>query len=493
MVTTTARFFHTAGRALALLGILAMLAMSVRAALLLAGHSLQAIQFPYALDYGEGPLLDQSVRLARGEGLYRLDVPPYTIDNYPPVFALMQAPWVAGFGASYAYGRILSLVSALAAALFLALTAHALTRSRAAAAVSAGLLLATPYLFHWSALARIDTLALALSLGGLLVAVRWPGSTRAALAAALLLALAAFTRQTYLLAAPLAAFTWRWGAAGAGAAWKFAVLLGSIVLGAFALLLAATQGGLWFHLIVANVNLLHSAQIEAYAAEVLRAFPIVLLMAAALLLLGWTRRAARRAWWLAAPYLLGGLAVALTIAKIGSNVNYLYELCAALALAGGVCVGLLARLPGLQAVALAALAVQIGMLQSLSEDKYAAIVRERIARQEELAALFTLVRDEARPIVADEAMGMLPLAGKPILFQPFEMSQIALGDVWDQREWLDALRDGRYPVVLIDNPYRNPSLRYERWTPEMLAVINDRFRLATQRAETSVYWYDAGG
>jgi hypothetical protein len=56
----------------------------------------KGITFPYPLDHGEGPLLDQAMRLARFENIYRRDLtlPPYTLANYPPLFPLAQAPFV---------------------------------------------------------------------------------------------------------------------------------------------------------------------------------------------------------------------------------------------------------------------------------------------------------------------------------------------------------------------------------------------------------------
>src|SRR5215510_10686027 len=78
---------------------LALLAQA-RAAVLLLQTDWMAITFPYPLDYGEGPLLDQAMRLARFENIYRgdLTVPPYTLANYPPLFPLIQAPLVLAFG-----------------------------------------------------------------------------------------------------------------------------------------------------------------------------------------------------------------------------------------------------------------------------------------------------------------------------------------------------------------------------------------------------------
>ena len=93
------------------------------------------------------------------------------------------------------------------------------------------------------------------------------------------------------------------------------------------------------------------------------------------------------------------------------------------------------------------------------------------------------------PILADEQMGLLVLDGKPIIMQPFEMSQLALAGLWDQQPFLDALARGDYPIVLLYQPYRNPNLRFERWTPEMLRILNNDYRPDFQSAETTVYRY----
>ena len=53
-----------------------------------------ALAFPFPLDYGEGPMLDQTLRLAQFENIYRNSFasPPYTVSNYPPLFQLIQVP-----------------------------------------------------------------------------------------------------------------------------------------------------------------------------------------------------------------------------------------------------------------------------------------------------------------------------------------------------------------------------------------------------------------
>ena len=112
-----------------LMALAALLLVEGRSALMFFQHGWSIVSFPYPVDYGEGPLLDQTIRLARGENIYRNDVsqPPYTISNYPPLFVLVQTPFVWLVGPSFFYGRAISLLSIVATAVLIALTLHALT------------------------------------------------------------------------------------------------------------------------------------------------------------------------------------------------------------------------------------------------------------------------------------------------------------------------------------------------------------------------------
>ena len=106
---------------------------------------------------------------------------------------------------------LITLVSIGLATLFLVLTLRAITRSWLAGLAGGLMLPVIPYVLHWSALVRIDSFALALSMAGLFCVAQFPKSRFAGVLAAILIAAAVFTRQTYLLAAPLAAFFWLWG------------------------------------------------------------------------------------------------------------------------------------------------------------------------------------------------------------------------------------------------------------------------------------------
>jgi hypothetical protein len=68
-----------------------------------------ALSFRFLLDYGEGPLLDQILRLAVRENLYDNDFSTslYMISNYPPVFLLLRLPLALVFGPAFWYGAAL--------------------------------------------------------------------------------------------------------------------------------------------------------------------------------------------------------------------------------------------------------------------------------------------------------------------------------------------------------------------------------------------------
>jgi hypothetical protein len=494
-----------------------------------AAHGHAALMFPYPLNYGEGPLLDQAARAAVGEPLYAVPgaytaggPARYTITNYPPVYMLVQAPFVAAFGPSFAYARALSLVSAVVAAAAVAGLAAALTRDRLAGVLAGVLAFTVPYVAFWSSLGRIDTLALALSLCGAAVAVAWPHRAAAVVIAAALCALAAYTRQTYVLAAPMAVFAYLWGGRWRYNALLFAIAFGVLGTGALAVLVAVTRGGFLFHIVTANVNALDDRLITVYAAELAAYLPLMLAAGLFVIGAGWalpvrdTRVRGSRvrgsrvldtrvrdtpgsrlrrpaAWWFAAPYLLGALVSALSIAKIGSDVNYLYELVFGLALASAVITAalaqtaVLARVPVFQAVWIALLAAQIAGMTTLSTDKYLRINADRIAQEPGIAALAAEVAAEPGLILADEYLGLLPLAGRRIVFQPFEMGQLAAAGLWDDAPLADAIRAGEYPLLLLYQPFSNPGLRFERWTRPLLAAINDAYRPAGNLAETTVY------
>src|SRR5579859_8049824 len=101
-------------RALSIMSIVAIatgtvcLLLYVCVALVFLWHSWQALSFPFPLDYGEGHLLYEAIRIAHFQTIYpaTLAQPPYVLDPYPPLFVLFQVPFVWLGAPALWYGRL---------------------------------------------------------------------------------------------------------------------------------------------------------------------------------------------------------------------------------------------------------------------------------------------------------------------------------------------------------------------------------------------------
>jgi hypothetical protein len=452
----------------------------------------QALSHPYPLDYGEAPLVDQAMRLAAGQNIYRPDIssPPYTISNYPPLYVLSLVPFVKVFGPNFLAGRVISSLCSLASGAFLALIIYAHTADRTAAIVTGLLFVAIPYVVHWSPLLRIDMLALACSTGGLNLLARWPTARWSAVASALLLVAAIYTRQSYALAAPLAAFVWL-ATHGWRRAVSLAALVGGLVLALFLALNALTQGGFFFNVVTANVNEFDTERLGWNLRQFRDAAPVLLLLGGVSLVVVPGRM---RCWPLMVPYLIGGALSSLTIGKIGSNVNYFLELSAALSLAVGTLVAWsgrphgrgLGQRPWLRAGLLILLALQTVRLMQTTMDEYFELLGSRLGFREELRELEGIVADVEGPVLADEYMGLVTLQGRPLYIQPFEVTQLAEAGLWDQTSLVEDIREKEFPLILI-HYFPEYAAYKERWTPEMLFAVQRAYVPADSLANTLVY------
>jgi hypothetical protein len=450
------------------------------------GYQSLAIPHRYSLDYGEAPLVDQAMRLASGKNIYRADIsqPPYHISNYPPLYVALLSISVKLFGpaSTFYVGRMLSMLCALISSVCLARIVYEITRDRFAALTASFTFLAFPFVVFWSPLLRIDMFALALSLGGLSLLVTVPISFRNFIAASLLLVAAIYTRQSYALAAPLAAFVWLW-TRDRPQALKLAALVGGLSLLLFLILNGWTHGGFFFNIVTANVNEFTLDQLMFHWDQFRRVALIPLLTGifSFFLIPRWNPL-----WTLAAPYLIGSAVSAITIGKVGSNVNYLLELCAALSLAAGAVIAWSRAhmtVQALRAAVMITMAIGILKMTSAFLNDYTWDLRWRRAAARELSQLESFVADTPGMILADEYMGMLTLQGRPLVIQPFEVTQLARDGKWDQAPLLRAIENREFAsIILYDREWSN-----ERWTPQMLTAITKSYMLVDILAENKIY------
>jgi len=450
----------------------------------------KAIKFPYTLDYGEGPLLDQTLRLAHFENIYRnnLSVPPYTISNYPPLFPLVQVPFLWIFGPALWYGRFLSQLSILATAIFLGLTLRSMTNSNLAGVIGGLTFLSIPYVMYWGSFNRIDCLALGLSWAGLFVLVSKSNSRGGLIAAAALLTASIFTRQSYALAAPLAAFVWLLREPPRHKAFELVGMVAGACLVLGLLLTLFSWGGFYLNIITANVNPFHWQAVDDAAKEIWKNMPFLVLIGGIFMLAGAIPFLRVKSWWLVAPYLLGATLSGVTIGKVGSNVNYLLELSAALgAVAGAVVVWMNQKYWLWRVVIIVLLAFQIyGMNQWSQDDYYRRNQIRYVVDFRDIERLNAIVKKAEGLVLADEYMALIPLDGKNLVFQPFEFKQMSNAGLWNQEAFVESIKRKEYALIILYDPSTWDS-QHERWTPEQLAAINTNYDRGRRLANTIVY------
>lgn len=449
---------------------------------LLLWYQARILRFPYPINYVEGPVLDLVVRLASAQNPYPADLAtaPFHVAVYPPFYAILQAPFVWAFGPALWYGRLLSIVGVFAAAISCAWMLRSLTGDRLAAACGGALLLACPYLVHWSPLVLVDSLGLGLSLVGLCIVVCGRGRRAASIVAALCFVAAAYTRQSAALAAPFAAFVWLWRSYGARAAFELAAWTAAPGLATLEL---STAGGFWLNVVGAHEVSFEWATVLYWARDAVFLMPLLLLATLAYCLVGSVRREA--AWCAFTAYGVMSVAVAASIGKFGSGVNYLFEPVASFALAtAALLAGLRAR-PALRALLLLGPGIQLQLL-------IVATLRDaderdlwKLDREPEIARLAQPVDASEGPVLADEWMALIPLAGRPVVFMPFAFSALAWAEAWDEAPFLEALDREDYALILLYEAPDWPSIQ-TRWTTAMIESVREHYYFEERIGHTLV-------
>jgi hypothetical protein len=344
------------------------------------------------------------------------------------------------------------------------------------------MLLSFPGVLDWSRLNRVDGLALGLTTAALAVVVRGVERPSRCLAAAGLLVAAIYTRQSHALAGPLTALVWLLATGSRRAAVELGALVALASLALFVALQVASGGGFFLNVVTVNVNPFAWGRVWRFLGELLEQAPG---LAAGALVFAFAGRSTRP-WWLVVPYLAAALASAATVGKIGSNVNYLYELCAALGLGAGALLAWARTWPWLRVALLLLLAGQVWALNQWTVRHRAGPLAARIAQRPEAAMLQEVVRTASGPVLADEHMGLLPLAGREIDFQPFEFQLLEYAGLWSSEPLAREIEEGRFAVILLYEPTGWDSPR-ELWSERLRDAIFRKYRRVARAADTGVY------
>ena len=89
-------------------------------------------------------------------------------------------------------------------------------------------------------------------------------------------------------------------------------------------------------------------------------------------------------------------------------------------------------------------------------------------------------------MLADEYMGLIPLHGHRLYFQPVEYKQLQAANLWSEAPLIASIQLEEFSVILLYEP-RDRSAISVRWTPEIRNTIYAHYRLEDTLARTLVY------
>ncbi|PIT98070.1 MAG: hypothetical protein COT71_02580 [Candidatus Andersenbacteria bacterium CG10_big_fil_rev_8_21_14_0_10_54_11] len=434
-----------------------------------------AVRYPYPLDYGEGPLLNQVVQINEGKNIYETSQPPpYTISNYPPLYVYIWAVIAKLTGPTMLGGRLISLTSTIGSTVAIYLIIRILTKKNWPAAISSLVFFTSPFIVEWSAYARVDSLALCFSLAGLAVIIRWP-QPRGILCGVALITASIYTRQTQLLAVPLAAAAWLWMHKKAYS-FTFIGLLGGTTLLAAAMIMAITSRGFLFHTITANINTYSWPQLYYYGKKFIATVPFFTVLPVVMVAVQKTRRAPAEITL--KVYGIGALIVAATVGKSGSNINYFYELIAAASLLSGWLIYKASKKTIWQSVLVTLLTAQGILAIATSYNGY--LTRFSPAQTTARDNLMAAIKTTTGPVLIDQEAGLLPLTGRTLYIELYIYNELTKAGIWGTSGLALEIRQKKFPLIVIRWP--------ELWPAPIQAEIEKEYKLTNvMRQHTFVF------
>ncbi len=448
-----------------------------------------ALRWPFEIDYAEGIVWQQAELIFSREAYGAIDGFPTIVFHYTPLYHALVSAISALVGSDMLHtGRGVSIAATLAiAALAGAITARAAPkeidrRGRFIMAAGTGLALLTLYPVVLSGLVmRVDILAVVFGLSGIWLGLKAYDRPLLIHAAALCFVAAVFTKQS-VIAAPAALFGLmlilrpRMALAG----------IATCIMAGLAVLLtlnALTDGGFVRHIFLYNINRIDWGRLSLVPRIAAMHMPLI---AATLLAVVFRSAEMRRggqswhriqdrpgdlAWVQILAYLFTTSITLITVAKVGSFVNYLIEWIIVIALIAGSGLASAVRAlprgagsvaPDMRAVLSAVLVpVLIGVhaFAFKGPDIASKWTADKAARMQALAGR---VRAADKPIISDE-MVLLLRSGKRVVWEPMIFVELASTGLWDERNFVEKIRNQDFAMFITTNDHD--------WSPAVRAAM----------------------
>jgi len=475
-----------------------LLALLFYRAGLFAAGGLKAIRYPWEMDYGEGIVWQQLRWMFTARAYGPIDGFPAIVFHYPPLYHAVTAIIAAALGTDQlATGRAVSLLSTLVAAIASAILVGHLLEGRASrvgrrvcGCIAALLVFTYLPVALWATLMRVDMLAVALGLVGLVAAFRSLERPWLIYVASLLFVAAVFTKQT-AIAAPTATFALLLLARPRLAMKGIATCL---ILGMTVLLTLCwlTDGGFYRHVFLYNINRLDTDRL-AWIIYVAAAQALYVAIAAFVFIRRMSdirskyrsianpraelaANAADIRLLIAAAYLLVSTLMLLLVAKSGSNINYFLDWFFAFGLFAAMAPSEVARgfrdKPELRTMlgvgipaclAIGALLAPLPRTGDGADSPHA----------HQLAQLARVIASAHKPVISDD-MVVVIRGGQDVLWEPAIFAELASTGRWDQRPFIAKIRNHDFAFFITLDDEGKITFR-NRYNPAVAEAIDSEY------------------
>lgn len=465
--------------------------------------------WPFQSDESESMIVAETLLWDRGVNIYgHLTPAQFIAAPYPPLFYLLNWPFIHFLGATFKVGRTISVSATVASGLLIYLIGVRLTRDHLAAALGGLAWGAIGLVAFWGVLVKPDMLAVACGLGGLLLVLRSRAVPGAALWAALPLFWAAFYCKQTAIAAAAAACAWlllqRWRTGA-----RFSLLYMAGAGGGYLLLNWLTDGGYFYHEFTLHDLPWNGGRFLQRLMDWATTYWLIImpgLIGMLLLLLipgvrlwrtgGSTRRSWRQAGhlstgtirtegWLLAAYGGASLFPALATGTLGGNHNHLLDLTAAACLGLAITAAALRRLPrraGRLAGALAALALctQVPALYQ-TPHWLGHELRVPVAEDEGMRNIAQYTSNTPGLVYSINLSALLVTAKWKLNLwttDPYTQTHATFYHRWDQTALLRAVQERRFALVILRFSLEDPEQTAAGdLSPELVTALRGAYHL----------------
>lgn len=432
---------------------------------------------PFDPNYTSSELYDWVVAWLHGTPLYQAPVlPPYRVVNYPPGFALLVRVCVWCGASPLVAGRLISGLGFAAVLALLWRWGRDAQLTRSAATLMLAVLGSSFYVMFSFGQAQLQWPAVACSLAGLFL-LRAPLRGRTVAVAGALVTAACFIKQTQCLSA-LIGLCWVWCRYRRWLGGYIAAAAGTALAGA-ASLTFVWGGEVWRHTVAWAVGSPSLVQLLQTLYENL--LPWIGWCGLGIWL-AWRSPAARRdlrwwyfagasCWWLAG--VRQGIAGPNFLEWSGAVVLWVWPqvrdpalLCRSRWWRGSLCGLLLLQLVAADVIVTGRI---VYSAQRLRRDVAA------------LPALCAALPQAPGPIVTEDVATVRACGREPASY-PFIMANLARRGMWDETDFVAALRHGTFPALVL--PFAPPAIprwvQAQRWTDAMRAAMAEGYVLHAQ-------------